>query len=603
MKKRQSYGTQSSPLHGGGYKVSCVETTAKTALRPSPEVDERVAIAMVDSAGEETASVVGCNVNNANASARTLNSNNALSNGNDNYGGAFAVTKRSNENRETPRSVSSTDKQSDNPAATGGQGRCDYGSLPFMEDEGKAESNAKRFHTDVWEELRTANHKRKLKNLKRFFTNEEIVTEGVERALKNASDSPEVRKAKDEKAEIIGRILMEMSEETYACGKIVSRKIPPKTPDGKWRKADIYTVYDRCVMNVLLLIVREKLENCLTRNVYSGVPDRSIFSNTRKYCMANKIRHYVKSHPNDWAGLTDIRHFYENMSSKVVLTSLFKVIVCPFTRRLLGEMLLPLDHLAIGSPLSQLLAMFTMSEMDRLILWKYKPTFYAVFGDNRLFCGSRQQVIDIKEFEEAYLMGRYNLPLKGDHQRRKVSDSFRFCKYDYFRDTVRPRATMRRRAIKAYGMGEKHYCGHKGILEKTDSQALRHLIENHFREMKDKHGVTVRPMAGTNMAVDMLADERIVVTDMKRVDTNKESGYYLRIQAIWVDKDGKKKLVTFNNGSFDIKDFYQGLETQDTKLPFDTRLKRDGKSWYFEGHHSSNEDACEAIIEQMGIAI
>lgn len=604
MKKQQSHGTQSSRPNGCGYKVRCVEPMAANGGRPTPEVDEEPkGKATGNNAGEEIASVVGCNVNNANASARTLNANNALSNSNNNYAGAFAVTKRSNPNRETPRSVSSKDKQSDNPAATGGQGRCDYGSLPFMESEEKAESNANRFPTDIWEELSAANHKRKLKNLKRFFINPEIVAEGVEIALKNATSSPEVELAKQNKKAIIERIIRELTDETYVCGTIVSRDIPPKTKDGKWRKADIYTVYDRCVMNVILLVIREKLENCLTRNVYSGVPERSIFSNTKKYCMANKIRHYVKSHPEDYAETTDIRHFYENTSSIVVLSRLFEVIVCPYTRRLLAAVLLPLDHLAIGSPLSQLLAMFTMSEMDGIILRKYKPAFYAVFGDNRLICGTRQQVLDIKEFEIGYLMGRYNLPLKQDHSLHLIAHGFRFCKYDYRKSIVRPRATLRRRAIKAKGMGEQHYCGYKGIFDKTDSQALQHLIEHHYSDMKDRNGVSVRPMAGTHMAAEMLENERIIVTDIKRVDNNKDSGYYLRIQAIWVDKDGVKKLVTFNNGSFDIKDFYECLETEDEKLPYDTHLRRDGKSWYFEGHHSSNADACEAIMKEYNIQI
>lgn len=41
--------------------------------------------------------------------------------------------------------------------------------------------------TDIWKELDKANHKRHLKNLKRFLTNREIITAAVERCLKRAS--------------------------------------------------------------------------------------------------------------------------------------------------------------------------------------------------------------------------------------------------------------------------------------------------------------------------------------------------------------------------------------------------------------------------------
>ena len=40
---------------------------------------------------ESDAVVVGCNSNNDNSSARTVNSNNAVSNSNDNYAGRFAL--------------------------------------------------------------------------------------------------------------------------------------------------------------------------------------------------------------------------------------------------------------------------------------------------------------------------------------------------------------------------------------------------------------------------------------------------------------------------------------------------------------------------------
>lgn len=65
--------------------------------------------------------------------------------------------------------------------------------------------------TDIWKELDKANHKRHLKNLKRFLTNREIVTAAVERCLKRASKSKHRNKAIKHKEEIINRIIDELT--------------------------------------------------------------------------------------------------------------------------------------------------------------------------------------------------------------------------------------------------------------------------------------------------------------------------------------------------------------------------------------------------------
>lgn len=78
--------------------------------------------------------------------------------------------------------------------------------------------------TDIWKELDKANHKRHLKNLKRFLTNREIVTAAVERCLKRASKSKHRNKAIKHKEEIINRIIDELTNETYHVSECVKRK-------------------------------------------------------------------------------------------------------------------------------------------------------------------------------------------------------------------------------------------------------------------------------------------------------------------------------------------------------------------------------------------
>ena len=86
-----SVGEYSQEVHGTPSHVE----DANPASEPCTSGEDK-------SAGREKALAVGCHANNANASARTANCNNAVSNSNDNYAGAFAVKQVETENMKHP---------------------------------------------------------------------------------------------------------------------------------------------------------------------------------------------------------------------------------------------------------------------------------------------------------------------------------------------------------------------------------------------------------------------------------------------------------------------------------------------------------------------
>ena len=85
------------------------------------------------SVGKDKALVVGCNANNGNASARTANCNNAVSNGNDNYAGAFAVNKVNKTNTKHLTTQPTRLNIADNHTAIGGCGWDECQKLPFWD--------------------------------------------------------------------------------------------------------------------------------------------------------------------------------------------------------------------------------------------------------------------------------------------------------------------------------------------------------------------------------------------------------------------------------------------------------------------------------------
>ena len=602
-----SVGASSQELHG---MPSHVEDDNQTS-EPCTSGEDK-------SAGKEKALVVGCNANNDNASARTANCNNAVSNSNDNYAGAFAVKQVDSANMKHLAARSTRSNIAKNHVATGGNGADEVGSLPFWTDDiadpcshelGNYPLNATLEGTEaekeaILQELDIVSRKRKLQNLKRFITNPIIVRMGVERCLSRASDSPEVRNAIRNKEKIIVRIIRELTEETYRCQPTTRRIITKRGKGDKDRNADIYTVYDRCVQNILLIVLQQKLTNKLSPWCYSGIKGRSLWSNDKTYCMVNRIRTYVQYHPQASAGLTDIRHFYESLRSKVVLGVLFDTITCPYTRSLLCDILLQTETLVIGGTLSQIFAMLTLTEMDYEINRIFHPQFYGAFGDNRIIMDDdREKVIKAVHWEMSYLEGRYGMHMKNDYQIARVSDGFMFCKQHFRGSFVNVRAEIRRRAIRGAIRGQQHYAGYHGMLVKTDSRKLIYLIKNKLNSlrMKNKKGMMIKPMAGELIKLNKVEGKTIYITDYAVRKNNKDSEYFVRFQFVVVNDDGSKHLYVTNNGSFEIKEFFKLVENGSVSLPLKTRVCSEGTSYYFEQFHTSNQEACNLICEQLGI--
>ena len=555
----------------------------------------------INSEGKERASAAGCFANDAYASARNLNANNSLGNGNDNFAGAFAVNMKQFKNYgKNFLSQATSLNITDNFAATCVQGCCDYGSIPYCMDN--AENNTAAFERNIFDYLKEANSKRKLKNLKRFFINREIICKAVERCFSHASKTKELKECVNKKDEIIDRIQNELENETYCCEPPIKRVI--HCENKKDRNATIYSIYDRCVQNLVLVIISTKIQNCISKNCYSGIPGRSIFSNNKTYCLSNKIRTYVKRHPSAWVGVTDIEKFYDNLHPDIVFGMISKVIVCPYTLRLLANILYTSNSLPIGGTLSQMLAMFVLTEMDEHICAKFRPGFYASFGDNRIIIDNdEQKVKNIVHYEIGYLEGRYNLRMKNDWQILPVKHGFRFCKYDYKDGFVKIRSDLKRRAIRSFMRGQKHYAGYNGILKKTDSKRLKYLIENNIKNlrMKNSKGMNVRKMIGTPLKINQFVGQTIFITDWERINNNKESEYFIKFQFVKVNENGTKSLHVCNNGSQEIKSYFDLVSKNEAQIGIPMKVGQEGLTFYFEGYHTTQQEALDLLCQKFNI--
>ena len=559
---------------------------------------KRVEVGCQESEGKESssASVVGCNANNDEL-GRTLNANNAVANGNDNYAGGFAQNVKEHLTSRPSRSKN-TDNHVD--AVSAGHGQTEYDSLPFFETD--SEMNAENIPKTIWDELHFKNTKRKLKGLRKFYLNKEIVKFSVKRACKDKA----TKKKKyyfEHASEIADMIIKEISSDSYEVRGIMEVDLPKKHKTSKNRHAKIYDLYDRCIQNLILTIIEEKMRNKVVRNNYSNIKGRGILCNDKRFCMINKVRHAVMSYNDSHYLLTDVKKFYESIGYKVILRIISKTIKDKTTMSLLKKMFEASGDLPIGCALSPLIADVIMGDYDRIILSAFKPKFFAAFGDNRVYIGSKNLMCRIRSFTKAYYENHYHFKMKGDYQIGKVKDGVRFCKSLYKGSYVKVRGEIKRRAIRS-SRNKESFASYCGMLNKSDSKHLINLIkyENNFlRSKRFLTAMDAKEFEGKKVPLTELVGKKIAITNFKKVDNGKESGYYIFLQFIRKLDDGSCETCNTKIGHHWIKQAYEEWVKNNEKFPIYVTVMQDGNSIYFKEYHLTNKDIAKNLIETLNI--
>lgn len=553
-----------------------------------------------ESEGKDEASVVGCNANNDNA-GRTLNANNSVSNSNDNYAGGFAHRndKTSEEHLTSQPPRLKTDEEH---IGNVGYVQDDYESLPFMVDD-IAESDATNMQGAVWNELRIANSKRNLKGLRKFYLNKEVAAYAVKRTCKKRDTKAKIWYY-NHREYIADLLIKDIREDAYYVHGYIEVDLPKQHKTSKTRHAKIYSLYDRCMQNLCLTIIEQKLRRKVIRNNYSNIEKRGILCNDKTYCMMNQIRNATVVYNDLWALNTDITKFYQNIRWEIIIEILYRTIKDRTSRNILYKTFEASGDLPIGCCLSPLIADIIMNDYDYIILRNFKPKFYAAFGDNRLYIGRKDILQKIKSFTKKYYRNHYHFKMKNDYQLKKVRDGVTFCKTQYDNGFVRVRGEMRRRAIRSAHIPQS-FAGYNGILEKSDSKHLLHLINTNLRRLKLRNisdKMEVRPFKGRPENFLNLIGKKVFVTDFKQCENGKDSKYYYIFQMVAL-KDGtdEAELLRTNNGSFEIKEACRKWEREHTPMPQKVTICKEGTSYYFKEYHMTNKEACDIIVDKMNI--
>ena len=545
--------------------------------------------------GRVRASVAGCNANNDNA-GRTLNANNAATNDNDNYAGGFAHLENNQLYIVTSRS-----KTTDDHAATGEHGPRDYRELPFWDgSDGESE-----VLITIWDELERANSRRNLSGLRKFLLNREIAIFAVLRTAYRR-DTQEKREMWERPVPIAMRMIHELETMTYEAQPPILKRVDKQRKTDKERQAEVFLLYDRCMVNLVLTVIEQKMRRKVPRNNYSNIIGRSILCNDRRFCMMTRVRHASKVYKDLWFLTDDIRKFYQSLKKKVYLGVLFQTVKDPLCRWLLCQVFSQVDDLPIGSSLSPIIADVVMAEFDEIVQRDFDVFFSAAFGDNRAYFGEPDELNRLRSFQTSYYAGRYCLDLKGDWQKGRVANGFRFCKTWYKDGFVNVRGEMRRRAIRSADKPQQ-FAGYNGLLMKSDSKRLLRLIRSNLSNLRKYRTMQLMRFRGDKCKMDHFVGRRIAIADFRKIENHKDSEYYFDFQIVSKEKNdaGEERLNLWHchNGSFEIKQVCEQWLRDKTPMPQYRTIGKSGNSIYFVEDHISDKEACEMIVQEIGIEL
>ena len=113
------------------------------------------------------------------------------------------------------------------------------------------------------------------------------------------------------------------------------------------------------------------------------------------------------------------------------------------------------------------------------------------------------------------------------------------------------------------------------------------------------------PFRGEKCKMDRFVGQRIAITDFRKIDNHKESGYYYDFQIVSKERNvnGEEHLHLWHchNGSFEIKEVCDKWLRENTAMPQYRTIGREGNSVYFVEDHISDKEACNIIVQELDI--
>lgn len=238
----------------------------------------------------------------------------------------------------------------------------------------------------------------------------------------------EVTEVMDNIDDFIEDALNEIKSGTYEVGEYRHFDLHDKK---KKRRISVQPYKHRCIQNVYKDAVEPIVVNQATDDMCAGLPKRGVTAKEKRWSVVNKVQRLIRSskYTHIWQG--DISGFYYNIRNVVVMKSLERKISDKEALRLIRQHVMAQKDLAIGDPMSHLIASLVISQLVRhlkslgAVLVNYADDF-IVFSDDEF------KLKRIATAAQKFAITKLRLRFKPYQIRRIDKGPFRFCGFVYY---------------------------------------------------------------------------------------------------------------------------------------------------------------------------
>lgn len=377
---------------------------------------------------------------------------------------------------------------------------------------------------------------------------------------------------------------------TYKVGQYRHFKLTEK----KERNISVLPYRDRCVQNQLKDAIEPVLLRRMTSDMCAGLPGRGVMSNDHCHSVVHKVHRILQKPSIQWYWQGDIRKFYDNVDNIIAMKSIERVIHDKKTLALIRQFLFNQESLAIGDPMSHLIANSVISDLVRYMKEVVKVPYLVNFADDFLiFAETKGQAREYGRLARRYASSHLRLHFKDSSQVHNIEkETINFCGRVYTRNKTLISKRTKKRYIKARH-SKKSMAAYNGILESCNCQNLRKKVEQ-FNNSPDMNK-TRTPFAGKPMKIDQLIGQKQTIVNLQLRDSKqRNTSSYYDVQAI-VQGFG---LVRYTTSS---KNIVSILSTE--PLPIrDVVIQKDWIGFFFDGSVYTDAEEADIIRKEFGIS-
>lgn len=278
------------------------------------------------------------------------------------------------------------------------------------------------------------------------------------------------------------KVLGEIISGEYCVGEYSHFKLHDKK---KERDISVLPYKDRCVQNLYKGAVEPLIINQATDDMCAGLPLRGVTASDPRWSVVKKIQHIMRSSHAVYMCQADVCKFYDNIRNVLVMKRLEHIISDKVVLARLREHIMKQRKLAIGDPISHLIASLMIAPLVRFL--KEKGATLVNYADDFFVVGPEEyELVRLASEASSFAATKLRLHFKPYQIRRIDKAPFRFCglvfhpngKVFMLSNTKKKYVRTRHKA--------RSLASYNGILQVCNARNLRKKVEK-FDNYKKHH--------------------------------------------------------------------------------------------------------------------